>query len=306
LKSENLPNAIRFAILVIFVFILWRMIDPSLLRDVLRSVRLDLIGLAILIYFGNIAIRAFRLRMLINQHRPLLSFQEAYLLTLIGIALNVIIPATMGDVARSYYGYRMYGVKEESLSTALVEKLLAFCSLFVLGVVSGYAMGHWELGTFSLVGATLTFLPLAIPRRLPWPIVNRLLRLIKKSLDQDKLIAAFTLSARLKLLGLLVSLLGWIGTSLFFYVVCAAFPVHVNLGYILLVMPILTIIRLFPFTINAIGPMEVAVAYFFGFLGIHSTLAVLISLTSNVLSSIVPGSLGLAIILLRGHSKRTV
>jgi uncharacterized membrane protein YbhN (UPF0104 family) len=235
-----------------------------------------------------------------------LSFTDAYLLTLIGIALNIVIPGTMGDLARSYYGYRMYGIKEEILSIAVVDKILAFCALFLLGAVSGYVMGYGELGTFSLIFGVLSFLPLAFPRWFPWSVVNRLLRRFKKSLDQEKLLKAFTLSARLKIWGLLVSLVGWLGTSLFFYIVCAAFPVQVNLGYILLVMPILTIIRLFPFTINAVGPMEVAVVYFFGFLGIPSTVAVLISLTSNVLSSLVPGSLGIAIILLRGHTRRNL
>ena len=63
----------------------------------------------------------------------------------------------------------------------------------------------------------------------------------------------------------------------------------VSLGYIILIMPILIIIRLFPFTINALGPMEVAVAYFFSLIGVNATVAVLISLMSNVISSIIPG-----------------
>jgi uncharacterized membrane protein YbhN (UPF0104 family) len=64
----------------------------------------------------------------------------------------------------------------------------------------------------------------------------------------------------------------------------------------------LTIARLFPFTLNALGPMEVAVVYFFGLIGIPSTLAVVVSLTSNLISSIVPGSLG-GLIILAGRRK---
>jgi len=78
--------------------------------------------------------------------------------------------------------------------------------------------------------------------------------------------------------------------------------VNVSLGYIIVIMPILTIVRLFPFTVNALGPMEVAAVYFLGIIGINSTQAVFISLLSNVLSSIIPGMCGFFIILAFGHA----
>jgi hypothetical protein len=53
--------------------------------------------------------------------------------------------------------------------------------------------------------------------------------------------------------------------------------------------------------VNALGPMEVAVAYFFGIIGINSTLAVLISLSSNVISSLIPGTIGFLLIVFIGH-----
>ncbi len=71
----------------------------------------------------------------------------------------------------------------------------------------------------------------------------------------------------------------------------------VHLGYVIVIMPILTLVRLFPFTVNALGPTEVAVAYFFSMLEIPPTVAVLISLTANILSSVIPGVLGMGVIL---------
>lgn len=102
---------------------------------------------------------------------------------------------------------------------------------------------------------------------------------------------------------MVISILGWLCTCVFFYTVCRAFPVVVSLGYVIVIMPILTIVRLFPFTVNALGPVEVAVAYFFSLLGISSTLAVLISLFSNLISNVLPGVLGFGVMLLLGHKK---
>lgn len=301
LKAGRIQQIIRLSVFIVFVLILSRMIDVDLLKKAIQHVRPEIVLLAMFLYFGNIGIRAYRWEKIFNRNPKQISFKDAYMMTLIGIALNIFIPATFGDIVRSYYGYRLYGVKEEMLSTALVDKIFALGSLFLLGSVSGYIMGYSVLSTVSLVSAVLTFVPLTYPSLVPWNIVNTILRVFKKSLNIEKLLKAFTLPCVLKLYVMGISVVGWLCTCIFFYILCSAFPVKISLGYIILIMPLLIIIRLFPFTVNALGPMEVAVIYFFGIIGINSTLAVLISLSSNIISSIIPGSIGLIIILMCGH-----
>lgn len=304
INPRRVSTLLRISVFVLFVIILARLIDVQLLTEVVQQVRFDIVLAALLFYFVNIAIRAYRLEIILNKDGLRLTFKDAYLMTLIGLALNILVPATMGDLVKSYYGYKIYGIKEEMLSTSLVDKMFALCALFLLGTVSGMLLGYWLLGSVALFCAILTFVPLAMPRYVPWGLVNRLLALIKRSLDENKLSRSFALPWSLKVQVMLISIGGWLFTCLFFYILCLAFPVDVSLGYIILIMPMLTIARLFPFTVNALGPMEVAVAYFFGLLGIPSTLAVLISLTSNLLSSVIPGLLGFVLILTIGHRAR--
>jgi uncharacterized protein (TIRG00374 family) len=301
MRTERIQLLIRLAILVLFGAVLYKILDVQLLRAAIRNVRFEIVGAALLLYFGNIAIRAYRWQIIFNKDGKRLALQEAYLVTLTGIALNLVIPATLGDIARSYYGYKLYGSKEEMLSTTLVDKMFALCSLFLIGAVSGYLVQQYVLCLVSLGSAVLTFIPIAFPRIVPWQSVNTLLRVVKKSLDREKLLKAFTLPPLLKSGILILSVGAWLATCVYFYILCLAFPVTVSLKYILLIMPILTIVRLFPFTINALGPTEVAVAYFFGKIGIQPTLAVLISLSSNVMSSVIPGSIGLLIIMTLGR-----
>jgi uncharacterized membrane protein YbhN (UPF0104 family) len=301
LKAGHIHYITRISIFIVFILIFSRMIDVELLKEAVQDVRIEIVLIAILLYFGNIAIRAYRWKRILNKDEHRLSFKDAYMMTLIGIALNIFVPATLGDIARSYYGYKIYGIKEEMLSTVIVDKMFALCSLFLLGMMSGYIMGYYGLGTVSLFSGVLSFIPPAFPNLVPWNAVNTILGVFKKSLDIEKLLKAFTLSARLKVFVMLISIGGWLCTCVFFYVLCSAFPVKVSLGYIILIMPIITIVRLFPFTVNALGPMEIAVAYFFSVIGINSTLAVLISLSSNLITSIIPGSIGFLIILAIGH-----
>jgi len=278
------------------------MIDLPVLKQAVGQVRLEIIALAIIVYFGNIAIRAHRLKRIFPVGGCIIRFTDAYTLTLVGVALNMIIPATLGDLARSYYGYKIYGFKEEMFSTMLADKMFALCSLFLLGGISGTVMGYYMLGTVSWLSAILTFIPMAWPKLVPWDWLNVGLHYFKKSLDAERLIHAFTLPVALKVEIMLISVGGWLCTCVYFYIICLAFPVTVSLWYVVAIMPILTIARLFPFTLNALGPMEVAVSYFFGLIGIPSTLAVVVSLTSNIISSVIPGSVGLLVLFILGRT----
>lgn len=301
--KPHLHHILKGGFFLLFLVILYRIIDVDLLLEAMTQVRFDIVGVATLAYFVNIGIRAYRLQMILNQHRKLLSFKDAYHMTLIGIALNIVIPATMGDIAKSYYGYKRYGLKEEMLSTTVVDKICALCSLFLLGTASAFFLGYTFLAVVSLGCTLLTLLPVLYPSRIPWRYVNLLLRYINKRLEPEKLLTTFQLSYQLKFFVMGISLLGWLATCVFFYMLCLAFPVTVRLGYIIAIMPVITIVRLFPFTINALGPTEMAVAYFFNRIGITSTLAVLISVTSNLIASILPGMIGFAWLLIRKTRK---
>lgn len=304
MKSGRIHILIRLGIFILFIGILSRIVELNLLKEAFQKVRFGIVFIAIPLYFVNIAIRAYRLEKIFNKDGQRIGFKDAYMITLIGIALNIFVPATLGDIAKSYYGYRIYGIKEEMLSTALVDKMFAFCALFLIGSVSGYIMGYYILCTISLLAAILACLPVIFPHIVPWNLLNAILHTFKKSLDSEKLLKAFTLPNAFKIGIMGISIAGWLLTCVYFYVLCLAFPVTVGLGYVILIMPILMIVRLFPFTVNALGPPEVAVAYFFSFIGISPTLAVLISLSSNIISSLIPGSIGFIIILIWGHRRR--
>lgn len=264
MNSKRHRNIIRIGVLIFFILVLSKIIDLKLLKEALQNVRFEIIFFAIFLSFCNIGIRAYRWKEIFNKDERRLSLKDAYIMTLIGVALNMFVPATFGDILKSYYGYRMYGRKEEMLSASVVDKMFALCALFLLGSISGYLMGYYILSVGALFCATLISVPLAFPKVFPWNLANTVLRVFKKSLDTEKLLTAFTLPALLKLIVMGLSIGGWFSNSVFFYVLCSAFSARVSLGYVVLIMPMLVIVRLFPFTVNALGPKEVAVVFFSG------------------------------------------
>ncbi|PIE35185.1 hypothetical protein CSA56_05205 [candidate division KSB3 bacterium] len=292
LQSKSFSQLLRFGIFVLFILILIRLVDFSLLPALFRQVRLEIVCGAILFYFGNMAIRAYRLTLIFNRSSPKMSFKDAYAMTLIGVALNIFIPATLGDIGRSYYGYKLYGVKERMLSAVIVDKLFAFCALFLLGGIAGLFLSEYNMAAVAFAMAGLTGLPLLFPALVPWMWLNRLLAFAGKSLNAEELVSAFRLPFKLKFVSMEISLAGWLSNSIFFYVLCLAFAVEIEISYVLFIMPAVSIARLFPFTINALGPTELAFTYFLGLIGINPTVAISMSLLSNMISSIIPGSVG--------------
>jgi len=302
-KKGYLQHLLRIIVSIFFLAVLSRLVDLQVLKEALPHIQLHIVGLATVLYFGAIAVRALRLQLILNTGKARINFQDAFIVTLIGFALNFFIPATLGDIARSYYGYKIYGIKEEMLSASLVDKIFALCSLFLIGTASGFMMGYNTLAVISFICAGLTMVPLLNPALIPWNLLNGVLHRFHKSLDRERLQEAFHLPVSRKMVVMTLSLLVWLWTSVFFYVLCMAFLVEVSFGYVIVMMPMITIVRLFPFTINALGPSEVAVVYFFHRIGIPSTLAVAISLVANLAASIVPGILGFLCILVWGHRK---
>ena len=115
MKAKRIQTVIRITIFILFIFILSKIVDLKLLKEAIQSIRIDIVLFAILLYFVNIAIRAYRWEIIFNKDESRLSFKNACMMTLIGIALNIFIPATLGDIVKSYYGYKIYGMKEEML-----------------------------------------------------------------------------------------------------------------------------------------------------------------------------------------------
>jgi uncharacterized membrane protein YbhN (UPF0104 family) len=74
--------------------------------------------------------------------------------------------------------------------------------------------------------------------------------------------------------------------------------VEISFIYILAVASLINLSILFPLTLNGIGSGEAMMVYLFGLVNISPTLAIIISLLySQVLTTIIPGLFGLAIIM---------
>lgn len=300
----NLPKTLKnqkFLKLVVSLLILlflMKLVNFQMLWTSIKNVNsLFLVALAILPF--SILLRAWRWMIIMNKDERLISMRNSYSLTLVGVALNIFLPASSGDIAKSYYGYKWHGVKEEMLSSSIVDKLIALLALFIIGSLAAYSLKMNWLTLFSMVVMITLLLIVFYPKLMPWGILNKFLaRLTRTHLDEKKLKESFSLSNKIKTITLLISIFAWILSYIQFFLVCKSFAVDISFIYILAIASLLNLSILFPFTLNGIGSGEVMTMYLFSLVNIPPTLAILISLLYfQLLTTIIPGLFGLAIII---------
>lgn len=252
----------------------------------------------------SILIRAYSFFLIINKDSHILSLKAAYRLTLIGVALNLFLPASSGDLAKVYFGYKSHGLKEELLSTSILDKLTSIIAVFALGSIAAYGFHLYRLSIFAIILTALFLIPVFAPKIVPWKLMNDVLNLVfNKTLDTEKLVDAFVLKNTLKLFVLAVSFFGWIVTYSGFFAACRMLNIKVSLLYILAISPIVTLARLFPLALGGLGSSEAVVAYLFHQVGVEPTVAITASLSSLVIYGILPGIAGYLIILYRKGDK---
>lgn len=295
LKSSNLLKLIISLLILLFLL---NFVNYQLLISSLKSINSWFIVALIIIPF-SIFLRAYRFMIILNKDKKMFSISNAYSLTLVGVALNIFMPASSGDIAKTYYGYKWHGIKEEMLSSSIVDKIIALLAIFIIGTIAAVYMNMYILALFSILCGLIFFIVVFYPAVAPWKLFNRIFYfLTKKSLDIEKLKNSFALSNRIMIITLLISILAWIVSYLQFFVVCKSLSVEISFIYILAVASLINLSILFPLTLNGIGSGEAMMVYLFGLVNISPTLAIIISLLySQVLTTIIPGLFGLAIIM---------
>ncbi|MBI5681013.1 MAG: flippase-like domain-containing protein [Methanobacterium sp.] len=296
-KALKNKNIVKIAISLLIIIFLLKFVDFQLFFQSIKNINYLILFALALIPFG-ILLRAWRWMIILNKDKKLISIKDSCYLNLAGMALNIFLPGSSGDIAKSYYGYKWHGFKEEMLSSSILDKIMALFSLFILGSITAFVIKLYFLSIFSVIVTALLYLIIFYPKIVPWNLLNKVFSLfIKVNLDEKKLASSFTVSNKIKLKVLLISLFAWIMLYFQFYLICLSFSAEINFIYILAVAPLMNIAVLIPFTINGLGSLEAVTMYLFSLINISPTLAILVSLTSQILYTVIPGIFGFIILL---------
>ena len=214
-------------------------------------------------------------------------------------------PASSGDIAKSYYGYKWHGIKEEMLSANIFDKFMALFGVFVIGAITALILNLVALSIFSAFLSLFLVLVFFYPKKMPWGTLNRLIsKILKIELDEDKLASSFAVSHRIKFVTFLISVFASLMMFSQFYFLCLSFSINnISFLYVLAIAPLLNLSVLFPFTFNGLGSGEAMAIYLLSLINISPTLSILVSLVSQVVNAVIPGLFGFIIIMKRKNKK---
>ncbi len=247
--------------------------------------------------------RAWRWWYILRQKHIMIPLMTMWRVTFIGMALNLILPGSMGDVARSYYGWRSAGNKEAMLASALLDKVIALFTLCLLGAFCAWLIGSVPLVLLSTLLALPLTLLLLLPKFMPWWLVVFLCRkLLKRDFQVERLQATFKLERRTLLICIIISLIGWLFTNAMYYFACLAFTRSISFGYVYAVAPLINLIRIVPISISGLGPADLLILFLFGLTGLDESTSLMASMTINVALIALPGLIG-AILMTVQHRK---
>lgn len=251
--------------------------------------------------FSSLMLRALRWHYLMRNVNTRLSIGFSIKLLLTGTALNLIVPAGMGDVLKSYFGYKWSNIKERILAVSIADKLIAIGGLFFISLfIFFYLNEKWIIipGIFCLIPLSLLILLRSKG------FVSFIEYLYKKSRIEKYLKISFIeliknsdFSVFKIFVSVIISILAWYFTYYILFLSFKCLDVNISFFQVLIYAPVITIVRLFPFTLNGIGSDEAAIIYVYSRYIDSSEQILVAAFIYRIISLIIPALAGTLIII---------
>ena len=270
------PAAVKNALMAVlglavgigFLWLALRKVDVAELRATVASLDTSLMLLSTLLYWVALSLRVLRWQLLLRElgPAPLVAVSETLV---VGYAVNNVLPARLGEVARAAYAKRRLGIGQARVfGSIVIERVLDLLAILAcLGgglVVLYYADHAARQPTFELVALNagviigVAVLALAVLRagnfgrlRIPPPIL---------ALCHDFCAGIASLNRRSALLAVVLSAIIWSFEVAALAQAFRALSVHLELGQAMLVMGIASLSTLVPTAPGYLGTYQLVFA----------------------------------------------
>lgn len=311
-KVQKLKYFLQVSVSLTIAVILIFHLDLQEFLERFPAVSLPVLGLVFLALIPSILVRSYRWKMLFENSAHGIRIWDSTILVLVGIGLNLALPASTGDIMKCYFGYKWSGVKERMLSISLLDKIIALGSISILGIPFAVYLGNFFYGGLSVVVLLPAMVLLTLPRLVKnnsfvRKIFEFATKITNRKLDFFLVVSEANVSMNKAIFSLVLSVLGWLLTYFQMFLCFRAVGANVPLYYIFSVAPLIALVRLFPFTLSGVGSDEAAMCYFFSRVGVSLEGILAGAVLYRLLTLILPGVVGLFFLAVTRrieHSKR--
>ena len=287
---KKLSFLLPFLGLSLFVYIVGRT-GLDNITGIIRDADARLLPLAPVLVVAIILVRGIRWRILMRVVDIDYSLWRSAKVWTIGFFAASVTPAKAGDTLRAFYVRedtgRTFG---EAFLTVFIDRLWDLMFVLALGVVSVLVFSRfymeipsgWIMLTAAVGIAVCVYLATrrALMRRLLKPMFDALVPKKYKeafSLNFNTFYDSLALYRRDRgamVAAFLLTVLVWALVFLLAYYITVLFGIDVDLKYVVLIMPIVTLVELIPISVSGLGTRDATVIYFFSVVGISGAAAV--------------------------------
>jgi len=229
----------------------------------------------------------------------------------IGFFAASITPGKVGDAVRALYVSRETGRGlGESFLTVFMDRLLDLVTVLIFGVVTILVFSYrytdmpsiWVIVAASVAALALVYLVLnrAVMRKLIGPVFRILTpRKYRSQLSEQvhgfyDALGLYARHWRSTAFAGFLTLVFWAGIVLMAFMATRVLRIDVSLGYVALMMPMVTLVEIVPISVSGIGTREAAVIFFFAAVGIGSAQAVAFSIMYLIAGTYLTALVGFA------------
>lgn len=268
-KSFIISVLISFAFCILLLYLVG-------VRQILLSFRnanYFYMTLAVLLLVPGFFIRALRWKIIYDNDQNNIKFLNSLFIYLAGAFLNAFFPASSGDVAKAYFGYKMQGSKERMVSVSIADKIIGLSSISFLGFPAALCFGRMEYILLSLapLGLFAGFFILSV-LNIDFIKKFKVYEKTRKYIDFHLLHKQLRVPALKIFISFALSIAAWMITFLQLALCFWAFEASVSLIHVYAIAPIYSLVRMFPLSLNGLGTDEAALLFLFKGFGVSATI----------------------------------
>lgn len=285
--KKLLTTAASAALAVALMYFLLSKAGFDLLVKSLMLLDYGWVLLAVVLYTFDMFIRAFRWKAVLKGNDIHISIWDSFFAYNLGNSLNIIIPAKLGDIARSYYLKKKLALGySRTLPATFLDRVfdvlgvyvvLLFCGIYI---IAGTRLEDWFYYTFAagIAALVLTVAAMEILFRRKETVArikNEKLRNLILSL-----LEAFSGSFKDKgnfMLLLACSVVIWLCEGVFSYLIFISMGQSMNLFIIIFATMIAILTKVIPITPGGIGVFEGTMVIILSLFGLDSKTGAVVS-----------------------------
>lgn len=288
-KLKKHKTILKSSVALLLLWYIFKNIDIMDTYLVVRNANLYLLGGAFLLaIFNQIFLSNFKWSIMLKAYNAAIPFRELYKMYLTGMFFSMFLPGSYGgDIVRAYRVSKRMGNGVDGVMSVVIERATGLMGLLAILLTALFLVDQSVITynlRVSIIGSILISVAgffLLFSRRLMERLSFLFALAGKNNEARIREVCESLYALKKKKVALLVAFISVLFQFLVVltnYMIALSIDVHIPFSYLLLTIPVISLLSMVPVTLNGIGVRDVSYIGFLGAIGVEKESAFSIGL----------------------------